>query len=159
MSEDNSPEVESSELEAAAAEEDAVKKSEPADIPEPKLEEVSPVPPVPAPAPVPTPATVQQPKKKSKPEPAESNVPEVEVVVDALKFQAYSRKSISVAAVQDRLAELGHGSVRRDPYGWLSNGTVEAIEGFQKDSGLEVTGEADRKTVEALMRGTRAKVV
>lgn len=158
MLEDNSPEVKSSESEAAAAEEDAVKKLEPASSPEPKLEEATPVP---VPVPVPTPATVQhqQPKKKPKPEAAESNLPEVEVVVDALKFEAYSRKSISVAAVQDRLAELGHGSVRRDPYGWLSNGTVEAIEEFQKGSGLEATGEPDRKTIEALMRGTRAKVV
>jgi hypothetical protein len=90
---------------------------------------------------------------------APSNIGEVEVVLNALTYQAFSRNSASVRVLQDRLAELGHGSVRRDRQGWLSDGTVEALREFQTEAGLEVTGEADHDTVVAVLKGTKAKVI
>lgn len=109
--------------------------------------------------PKPTPANVSSKRGKSSPKPAESKIGAVEVVLSALTFQASSRNSASVRVLQDRLAELGHGSVRKDRQGWLSDGTVEALREFQAEAGLDATGEADRDTVEAVMKGTKAKVV
>lgn len=109
--------------------------------------------------PAPTPVSVSPKRKPSKSSAVESKIGAVEVVLSALTYQASSRNSASVRVLQDRLAELGHGSVRRDRQGWLSDGTVEALREFQDASGLEATGEADRDTVEAVMKGTKAKVV
>ena len=109
--------------------------------------------------PAPTPVSVSPKRKPSKSSAVESKIGAVEVVLSALTYQASSRNSASVRVLQDRLAELGHGSVRRDRQGWLSDGTVEALCEFQDASGLEATGEADRDTVEAVMKGTKAKVV
>lgn len=109
--------------------------------------------------PKPTPTNVSPKRGKSSAKSVESKIGEAEVVLSALTYQASSRNSASVRVLQDRLAELGHGSVRRDRQGWLSDGTVEALREFQDASGLEATGEADRDTVEAVMKGTKAKVV
>jgi hypothetical protein len=145
--------------EVVPAEDEAVKNLEMS----PEIEELSEVEAevevAPVVVPTPTPTSVSSKRKSPKSSAVESSIGEVEVVVEALKFQARSRKSLSVAALQDRLAELGHGSARRDLYGWLSDGTVEALIEFQTEAGLEATGEADRETVEAIMRGTKAKVV
>jgi murein L,D-transpeptidase YcbB/YkuD len=139
------------------AEDEAVKNLETSpEAEELKLPEVEVAPVV---VPSPTPTSVSSKRKTQKSSSVESSIGEVEVVVEALKFQARSRKSLSVAALQDRLAELGHGSSRRDLRGWLSDGTVEALTEFQTEAGLEATGVADRETVEAIMRGTKAEVV
>lgn len=114
---------------------------------------------------MPTPTSVsvgKAPKKwssKSVGGSAPSNIGEVGVVLNVLNYQASSRNSASVRVLQDRLAELGHGSVRRDRQGWLSDGTVEALREFQTEAGLEVTGEADHDTVVAVLKGTKAKVI
>ena len=124
------------------------------------VEEVQEVPEV---KPTPTPTSAgKAPKKwssKASSGSAESKIGEAEVVLSALTYQATSRNSASVRVLQDRLAELGHASVRRDRQGWLSDGTVEALCEFQAEAGLEATGEADRDTVVAVLKGTKAKVV
>lgn len=117
-----------------------------------EVEEVKPVP-------TPTPANLSPKRSKSADRVVESKVGAVEVVLSALTYQAASRNSASVRVLQDRLAELGHGSVRRDRQGWLSDGTVEALREFQSEAGLEVTGEADHDTVVAVLKGTKAKAV
>lgn len=111
------------------------------------------------PASTPTPANLNPKRGKAADRAVESKVGAVEVVLSALTYQASSRNSASVRVLQDRLAELGHGSVRRDRQGWLSDGTVEALREFQDEAGLEVTGEADHDTVVAVLKGTKAKVV
>lgn len=111
------------------------------------------------PAPAPTPASLNPKRGKAADRAVESKVGAVEVVLSALTYQASSRNSASVRVLQDRLAELGHASVRLDRQGWLSDGTVEALREFQSAAGLEVTGEADHDTVVAVLKGTKAKVV
>lgn len=109
--------------------------------------------------PKPTPVSVSPKRGKSTPKSTESKIGAVEIAISALTYQANSRNSASVRVLQDRLAELGHGSVRQDRQGWLSDGTVEALREFQAEAGLDVTGEADSETVEAVMKGTKAKIV
>lgn len=108
--------------------------------------------------PAPTPASISKPKRKPAAPSAPSAVGGVTVSMAALVYHARSRNSASVAAVQDRLAELGHADARGDIRGWLSDGTVKALSEFQKASGMSVTGKADRETVEALMKGTGAEI-
>ena len=125
------------------------------------VEEVQAVPEV-KPTPTPTSAGGKAPKKwssKASSGSAESKIGEAEVVLSALTYQATSRNSASVRFLQDRLAELGQACVRLDRQGWLSDGTVVALCEFQAEAGLEATGEADRDTVVAVLKGTKAKVV
>lgn len=103
-------------------------------------------------------ASVAKPAKKRTASSVASSALEGEIVMSALVFEAPMRNSASVRLLQERLAELGHGAVRRDRPGWLSDGTVEALKCFQEESSLEVTGEADSETVEALTKGTKVKV-
>lgn len=108
--------------------------------------------------PEPTPASVaKSSKKRTAPAVASSSL-EGDLFMQALVFQAPMKNSGSVRLLQERLAELNHGAVRRDKPGWLSEGTTEALKCFQGEAGLEETGEADRATVEALMKGTKVKI-
>jgi Putative peptidoglycan binding domain len=134
---------------------------EPEAKPEPALEPVAVVEesaPEPEPESAPTPATVGKAKRK----PAAGGVPSrldgATVVLSALVYQAGMRNSASVAAVQDRLSEVGHGGVRGDKRGWLSDCTVEALRDFQQSAGLDVSGSADRETVEALFSGVNVTI-
>lgn len=117
--------------------------------------------PTPKPAPAPTPVTVskpkQQPQQRSKSS-APSKLDGVTVVLSALVYRAGMRNSASVAALQDRLSEMGFAAVRGDKRGWLSDCTVDALRDFQKSSGLDATGVADRKTVEKLFTGVSADI-
>lgn len=136
---------------------------EPERVPEPAPEPQSEPEAAPAPEPEPeerpTPTSVAKPsKKKSAPTSSVTSDLDGEVVLKALVFEAPMRNSASVLLVQERLAELGHGAVRRDRPGWISQGTVEALKCFQGETGLDETGEADRETVEALMKGTKVKI-
>lgn len=121
--------------------------------------EIEPEPEIEKPKPTPASISPKRGKAASADKPTESKIEAVEVVLSALTYQASSRNSASVRVLQDRLAELGHGSVRRDRQGWLSDGTVEALREFQEQAGLDATGEADQATVEAVLKGTKAKVV
>ena len=127
--------------------------SESASTPEPASE--------PAPAPAPTPATVSKPKQQpsqQRKSSAPSKLDGATVVLSALVYQAGMRNSASVAAVQDRLSEMGLAAVRGDRRGWLSDCTVDALRDFQKSAGLDANGLADRKTVEALFSGVRVTI-
>lgn len=110
-------------------------------------------------APKPTPTSVAKPSKKKTEAPKPSSSLEGDVLMKALVFESPMRNSASVLIVQERLAELGHGAVRRDRPGWISQGTAEALRCFQGETGLDETGEADRETVEALMKGTKVRVL
>lgn len=137
-----------------------VVESEPEAAPEPQSEpEAAPIVEAEPEKPAPTPTNVAKSSKK-KTEPVKpSSTLDGEVVLAALVFQAPMKNSMSVRLVQERLAELGCGAVRRDRPGWLSDGTVEALKCFQDEAGLEATGDADAATVEALMKGTKVKIV
>jgi hypothetical protein len=125
-----------------------------------------------SPKPAPTPSTVVPASKSDggsvlvpkpvpappKPVAAVSSIGSVDVVVGSLVYQARALRSISVAAVQDRLTELGYGDARGDLRGWLSDGTVKALTEFQSASGLLATGVADMDTVKALLKDTGATV-
>lgn len=50
-----------------------------------------------------------------------------QVVLSSLKFESYSRNSLSVALVQERLIELGFEDAGSDNRGWLSVGTKKAL--------------------------------
>lgn len=118
--------------------------------------------PTPEPAPAPTPVTVSKPKQQQPQQRSKSSAPSrldgVTVVLSALVYQAGMRNSASVAAVQDRLSEVGLAAVRGDKRGWLSDCTVDALRDFQKSAGLDATGVADRKTVEKLFSGVSADI-
>lgn len=89
--------------------------------------------PAPAPAPVPAPA----PKKAAK--------DGVKVSVAALVYSERKKNSVSVAVLQDRLADLNYAAVRSDFRGWFHDGTKRAIEKWQKDNGLAVTGDLSKE--------------
>lgn len=131
----------------------------PAFTPEPASEQADSPKPEPSAKPAPTPTTVSKAKRKPAVEDsAPSKISGATVVLSALVYQAGMRNSASVATVQDRLSELGYAGVRGDKRGWMSDCTVDALEKFQESAGLEVTGVADRKTVESLLSGVDAQV-
>lgn len=66
--------------------------------------------------------------------------PKTEVSVAALAYTSRKRNSVSVAVLQDRLADLNYAAVRSDFRGWFHDGTKRAIEKWQKDNNLKVTG-------------------
>lgn len=76
----------------------------------------------------------------------------------ALKFSERRRNSVSVAVVQDRLRDMNYGAVRGDMRGHFHVRTREAIEAWQTDNGLEVTGELSDFDLEYLFDGTNVRV-
>lgn len=55
-----------------------------------------------------------------------------------------------VDEVQKRLVETDFGEHLEDPSGTLDEGTAEALTAFQEEEGLEVTGQIDKATLDAL---------
>lgn len=110
---------------------------------------------------------VEEPKPAPKPEkPAPKAKPEVKVDSDAVEVSlsalAYSqrkRRSLSVGLLQDRLAVLGYASAKSDLRGWFHDGTKAAIEKWQKDNGLDVTGACSSEDAEFLFDGGTVKFV
>lgn len=107
----------------------------------------------------PKPAAKQsKPQKSAKPRPmATEGV--VEVDLAALVYSPRRRNSGSVAALQDRLAVLGYASARSDLRGWFHDGTKSALESWQKNCGLEATGECSEGNAEALFAGENVELV
>ena len=72
------------------------------------------------------------------------------VAAPALAFENYKRgdKGAEVKELQTRLNELGYSV--GTPDGIFGKKSEEAVKRFQKDSGLEVTGEVDEATWESL---------
>jgi peptidoglycan hydrolase-like protein with peptidoglycan-binding domain len=63
---------------------------------------------------------------------------------------AYSKKSLSIHHVQRRLTELGYADADSDKDGWYGDGTLAAVEAYQKANGLAGDGVVDAATLEHL---------
>lgn len=81
------------------------------------------------------------------------------IYLDKLVFNSVSRNSQSVKNLQDRLKDLGYADVSSDKYGWLSVNTKAAIASYQKEIGLEPSGNASKDTIEALFEGTKIEII
>ena len=130
---------------------------------------VEPEPVVPTPAPIPEPVVVPEPQPavvvepvvevkppKAKPSPraAVSGKAKDEVfLANCVYKNTYARKSLTVHHVQRRLAELGYSEAYADKDGWLGDLTKLAITKFQKDKGLNATGNMDADTFTKLFDG------
>jgi peptidoglycan hydrolase-like protein with peptidoglycan-binding domain len=107
--------------------------------------------PVPVPVPVPESAVVER-----QPMPV---APTVDVSLGALTYSPRKKRSMSVAFMQERLTDLGYSGARSDFSGWFHDGTRRAIESWQKDNRLEVTGECSPVDMEFLFDGTNVVLV
>lgn len=93
------------------------------------------------------------------------NVPTVltsDITVSCEKFvfeSLFERNSRSVGVAQIRLAELGYLSANDDKRGFLSVGTLQAIQEFAKDNKLEADNLKDEKLVSAIFAGTPVSVL
>lgn len=65
----------------------------------------------------------------------------------------YERKSLTVHHLQRRLNELGYKDAYTDKDGWFGELTKLAVENFQKDRGLKVTGLVDERTFKNIFDG------
>jgi len=102
----------------------------------------------------------------AKPKPVEEKkavvkpvLPTVDVSLGALTYSPRKKRSMSVAFMQERLTELGYSGARADFSGWFSAGTRRAVEAWQKDNRLEVTGECSPVDMEFLFDGTNVVIV
>lgn len=139
------------------AEDVVVKNQLPAVVPVEFAEsEVKPTPTAPKPTPA---AKVVKEEKPVAPVSVASSLGEVVVSASALVFREHRRNSMSVAALQDRLVELGYDQARLDARGWYNVNTTSAVLEWQADSGVEATGACDGETVAGLFSGTSAEVV
>jgi|AntAceMinimDraft_13_1070369.scaffolds.fasta_scaffold28151_1 peptidoglycan hydrolase-like protein with peptidoglycan-binding domain len=86
-------------------------------------------------------------------------VPTVDVSLGALTYSLRKKRSMSVVIMQERLTELGYSGARADFSGWFSTGTRRAVEAWQKDNRLEVTGECSPVDMEFLFDGTNVVIV
>lgn len=83
---------------------------------------------------------------------------------DYFKVSPFSKQSVlkpdttgeEVRTLQTMLTALGYNPGRHD--GYYSVETMEAVKQYQKDGGLAVTGEADKKTQEKLEQDVMAKL-
>jgi peptidoglycan hydrolase-like protein with peptidoglycan-binding domain len=96
---------------------------------------------------------------------AGKNVPTIltsDITVSCEKFvfeSLFERNSRSVGVAQIRLAELGYLSANDDKRGFLSAGTLQAIQEFAKDNKLEADNLKDEKLVSAIFAGTPVSVL
>jgi len=81
------------------------------------------------------------------------------VLLSSLKFKAVSRRSLSVAYVQERLLDLGFGEAGSDKRGWLSDGTRKALNEFAGSDVVESGEVKDIAVIERLFAGTAVKVI
>lgn len=158
MSEDNILPIEPVELEPAP-----IPAVEPEPTPAPVIE------PEPEPLPEPEPVVVVEPEpavavepvpapKPSKPKAStraavSGNEKDDVFLANCVYKNLYARKSLTVHHVQRRLIELGYNEAYADRDGWLGDLTKAAITKFQKDSGLNATGNMDADTFTKLFDG------
>lgn len=64
-----------------------------------------------------------------------------------------ARKSLTVHHLQRRLNELGYAEAYSDKDGWYGDLTKVAVEKYQKDNKLAVTGLVDEKTFTSIFAG------
>jgi len=109
------------------------------------------------------PEVIKEDKPKAKPSApltAPTGLPSDTVVsMGALVYQSKARNSVSVRAVQTRLLELGHVGAGSDLPGWLSAGTLEALEEFKAEAKVKGDNPLSRGVVDALFKGLSVKVV
>lgn len=121
--------------------------------------------PEPTPAPVvevpePTPAPVVEevkvaptPVSKKQENIASGNNADNVYLANCIYKNKFARKSLTVHHLQRRLNELGYKDAYTDKDGWLGDLTRLAIENFQKDRGLAVTGNVDADTFTKIFEG------
>ena len=106
--------------------------------------------------------------KKDSPKEKQSNgknVPTIltsDITVSREKFvfeSLFERNSRSVGVAQIRLAELGYLTANDDKRGYLSAGTLQAIQEFAKDQGLEADNLKDEKLISAIFAGTPVSIL
>lgn len=104
--------------------------------------------PTPTPTPIPTPTPVPTPTPKPTPKPTATPTPKPTPEPTPFVELSKGSKGDEVEKLQKRLNELGYSVGKAD--GDFGNKTKAAIEAFQKDNGLDVTGIADLETQELL---------
>lgn len=84
-----------------------------------------------------------------------------EVRLSAIVFKnPFSKRSVSVYHLQQRLIELGLDSVKNDKQGWFGDATKHEIMLFQEKHGLQSTGLVDEATLLAIFDGDdKVKVI
>ena len=113
---------------------------------------------VPEPTPEPAVAVIETPKpvkaKASSRSAAVSGKDKDDVfLANCVYKNVYSRKSLTVHHLQRRLTELGYVEANADKDGWLGDLTKAAITKFQKDKGLNATGQVDADTFTKIFEG------
>ena len=109
--------------------------------------------PEPTPAPVvekpkPTPAVAKDPANI-----ASGNDSDDVLLANCIYKNKFARKSLTVHHLQRRLNELGYKDAYSDKDGWFGDLTRLAVEKFQQDKGLEVTGLVDAGTFTKIFEG------
>lgn len=109
--------------------------------------------PEPTPAPVvekpkPTPAVAKDPANI-----ASGNDSDDVLLANCIYKNKFARKSLTVHHLQRRLNELGYKDAYSDKDGWFGDLTRLAVEKFQQDKGLEVTGLVDADTFTKIFEG------
>ena len=115
--------------------------------------------PTPEPTPEPAVAVVVEEPKPAKPKASSrsavvSGEAKDEVfLANCVYKNVYARKSLTVHHLQRRLVELGYKEAYADKDGWLGDLTKLAITNFQKDKGLNATGQVDADTFKKIFEG------
>jgi hypothetical protein len=104
----------------------------------------APLPPVAAPAPTPAPVAPTPPAKPAQPRDPIGDL----IRAGEAGASVASPETARIAAAQKALTKLGYGPLKAD--GMAGAGTRQAIERFEKDRRLPVTGELKPKTVKEL---------
>lgn len=111
---------------------------------------------VPEPAPAPVVEEVKvtpTPVSKKQENIASGNNADNVYLANCIYKNKFARKSLTVHHLQRRLNELGYKDAYTDKDGWLGDLTRLAIENFQKDRGLAVTGNVDADTFTKIFEG------
>lgn len=98
-------------------------------------------------------AVIRQPKINKAPHAVSGAAQDNVYLVRCVFKNQFERKSLTVHHVQRRLAELGHSNVLADKDGWYGDNTARAVAAFQRDAGIESTGQMDAVTFEMLFAG------
>lgn len=134
-----------------------VQDAAPIEIPQPEPEPIV----IPEPQPEPQPAVavvVEEPKPVKAKVSARSAVvsggaKDDVFLANCVYKNVYARKSLTVHHLQRRLIELGYADANADKDGWLGDLTKLAITKFQKDKGLNATGQVDADTFTKIFEG------
>ena len=108
------------------------------------------------------PVTKDSPKEKQTGSKSVPTILTSDITVSCEKFvfeSLFERNSRSVGVAQIRLAELGYATANDDKRGFLSVGTLQAIQEFAKDHGLGADNLKDEALVSAIFAGTPVSVL